>query len=231
MGEGAARLAQARLEGQVRPADALAPVAWRSTGTVFDELLGRGLPRGRVVEIVGLRSSGRTAWAVHLAAALTRAGSICAWVDPEDRFDPASAEAAGVVLSRLVWVRGKVSLRSALVAIETLARVRGIAVVFGDLEAPARRKPPTLAAWARLARAAEGSGATIVLVGETRMAGTFAAAAVELRGQGARWARNAPRAPAYLTGLLVVPQTRSKLGAPREGRPILVRAFPSRLSP
>jgi len=56
-------------------------------------------------------------------------------------------------LSRLVWVRGKVSLRSALVAIETLARVRGIAVVFGDLEAPARA---SALVWVGVCRASLG---------------------------------------------------------------------------
>ena len=80
----------------------------------------------------------------------------------------------------------------------------------------------TLAAWARLARAAEESGASLLLLGEEPMAGSFAAATVTFHRRGARWAQNSPRAPKRLAGLVVAAETRSKVGVPREAKAALV---------
>jgi recombination protein RecA len=71
----------------------------------LDELLDGGLPLGAIVELTGPECSGRSAVALSFVRCLTRAGSVCAWVDVSDAFDPESAAAAGVDLSRLLWVR------------------------------------------------------------------------------------------------------------------------------
>ena len=83
--------------------DAVAPFG---TDTL-DRALSGGLPRGQVSEVVGPSSSGRTslAWAA-LAAATTRGESV-ALIDTFDRFDPPTAHACGIDLSRLLWVRGQ----------------------------------------------------------------------------------------------------------------------------
>ncbi len=73
--------------------------------TALDELLGGGLPLGAITEMIGPECSGRSAVALSFASHRTRAGSVCAWVDVSDAFDPESATAAGVDLSRLLWVR------------------------------------------------------------------------------------------------------------------------------
>src|SRR5262245_57013539 len=65
-----------------------------------DALLVGGLPRGRLVEITGPPSSGRTSLALALLASATRASEVAAVVDAADAFDPASADAAGVALER-----------------------------------------------------------------------------------------------------------------------------------
>src|SRR5580692_1374739 len=75
----------------------------------FDELLEGGLPLGAISEMTGPESSGRSAVALSFVSGLTRAGSVCAWVDVSDAFDPESAAAARVDLSRLLWVRCAVS--------------------------------------------------------------------------------------------------------------------------
>src|SRR5690349_22360916 len=70
----------------------------------LDELSG-GIPRGALTEICGPASSGRTSVLLSLMARMTQANEVCAVVDASDSFDPHSAEAAGVELKRVLWVR------------------------------------------------------------------------------------------------------------------------------
>jgi recombination protein RecA len=80
------------------------PVA--ETGVaVVDNALGGGLPVGSITEMVGSESSGRTSLALSFVACITQAAKVCAWIDVSDVFDPESAAATGVDLSRLLWVR------------------------------------------------------------------------------------------------------------------------------
>jgi len=72
-----------------------------------DNAAGGGLPRGQVSEVVGPASSGRTSVAWAALAAATRRGESVALVDTFDRFDPPTAHACGMDLSRLLWVRGQ----------------------------------------------------------------------------------------------------------------------------
>lgn len=80
----------------------LAPAGWPSV----DGALGGGFPRGECSEIAGPASSGRTSMLCALMAAAGARGEVMALVDTLDRFDPVSAAAMGVDLSRLLWVRG-----------------------------------------------------------------------------------------------------------------------------
>jgi hypothetical protein len=75
--------------------------------TALDERLPGGLPRGQVSELVGPVSSGRTSLAWTWLGAATQRGESAALIDTFDRFDPASGEACGIVLDRLLWVRGQ----------------------------------------------------------------------------------------------------------------------------
>jgi hypothetical protein len=70
----------------------------------LDALTG-GFPRGCLTEICGPASSGRTSVLLLALARATQRGEVCALVDASDAFDPASAAAAGMELSRLLWVR------------------------------------------------------------------------------------------------------------------------------
>jgi recombination protein RecA len=71
----------------------------------LDEILRGGLPIGAVSEVVGPECSGRTSLALSFLARITQAGKVCAWIDASNTFDPLSAAAIGVDLSRLLWVR------------------------------------------------------------------------------------------------------------------------------
>jgi recombination protein RecA len=82
----------------------LRPVASSGIPDV-DELLEGGLPIGAITEMVGPECSGRTSFALSFLSQMTRAGKVCAWVDVSNTLYPESAAAAGIDLSRLLWVR------------------------------------------------------------------------------------------------------------------------------
>jgi hypothetical protein len=71
------------------------------------ETLRGGIPRGQLSEIHGPVSSGRTSLAWAALAAATARGEWVALIDTFDRFDPERAQEAGVMLSRLLWIRGQ----------------------------------------------------------------------------------------------------------------------------
>jgi recombination protein RecA len=75
-----------------------------STGALaLDIALGvGGLPRGRVVEIFGPESSGKSTLALHVVAEAQRNGGICAYVDAEHAMDPVYAKAIGVDIDELL---------------------------------------------------------------------------------------------------------------------------------
>jgi hypothetical protein len=76
------------------------------TGIIaLDELLNGGLPVGAITELTGPASSGRTSIALSFLATRTQEGSVCAWIDANDAFDPESAAANGISLRHLLWVR------------------------------------------------------------------------------------------------------------------------------
>src|SRR4029453_14213867 len=108
----------------------------------LDAAIEGGLPRGRVTELVGMRSAGRTGLACRIAASATRAGETIAWVDPEDALDPAAAGAAGVALPRTLWVRPR-DVPDALRAAEILLGAGGFGLVVLDLGSAGG--PPTTA--------------------------------------------------------------------------------------
>jgi recombination protein RecA len=75
-----------------------------STGaTALDLALGiGGLPRGRIVEIFGPESSGKTTLAMHVVAEAQRNGGICAYIDAEHAMDPVYAKAIGLNIDDLL---------------------------------------------------------------------------------------------------------------------------------
>src|SRR3546814_5720052 len=75
-----------------------------STGSLgLDIALGiGGLPRGRIVEIYGPESSGKTTLALHAIAEAQKAGGIAAFVDAEHALDPGYAKKLGVDIDELI---------------------------------------------------------------------------------------------------------------------------------
>src|SRR3954463_15337686 len=82
----------------------IVPMAAVSTGALaLDLALGiGGLPRGRVVEIYGPESSGKTTLAMHVVAEAQRNGGICAYIDAEHAMDPQYAKNLGLDIDNLL---------------------------------------------------------------------------------------------------------------------------------
>jgi hypothetical protein len=70
----------------------------------LDRLIGGGIVRGRISEIIGNPGAGKTSLAAAFAASITARGEVAAWIDAAGDFDPASIAAAGVDLARMLWV-------------------------------------------------------------------------------------------------------------------------------
>jgi hypothetical protein len=162
--------------------------------TALSNLLPAGLPRGKMAEFCGPRSSGKTACCLHVLAEATTRGEYCAVVDLQNRFHPASAAAAGVDLSRLVWVRCGGNAEHALRAADLLLHAGGFGVVLLDLcDATAKmlnRIP--LSYWFRFRRVIEDTPAIFLLSAETPQAKACSSTRLYLTRKAARWSGKVP---------------------------------------
>jgi recombination protein RecA len=90
-----------------------------------------GIPRGRVTEIFGLESSGKTTLAQHIIAEVQKQGGIAAFVDAEHALDPEYAKKIGVNIDELLISQPDTG-EQALEIVETLVRSNGIDVIVID---------------------------------------------------------------------------------------------------
>ncbi|MTJ52813.1 recombinase RecA [Anabaena sp. UHCC 0253] len=103
-----------------------------STGALtLDLALGGGLPKGRVIEIYGPESSGKTTVALHALAEVQRNGGIAAFVDAEHALDPTYAAALGVDIDNLL-VSQPDNGESALEIVDQLVRSAAVDIVVID---------------------------------------------------------------------------------------------------
>ena len=102
-----------------------------SGATSIDLALGGGWPRGRVVEIYGPESSGKTTLCLHAAAEFQKTGGTVAFVDAEHALDPSYAEKVGVKVDDLLLSQPD-SGEQALEIVEALVRSGGIDLVIVD---------------------------------------------------------------------------------------------------
>ena len=90
-----------------------------------------GVPRGRVVEIYGPESSGKTTLALHIIAEAQKAGGLAAFIDAEHAFDPVYAEAIGLDLQNLYFSQPD-NGEQALEIADTLVRSGALDIVVVD---------------------------------------------------------------------------------------------------
>ena len=166
--------------------------------TALDRLLGGGLPRGELVELVGRGSCGRFAALLTTLRAVTGAGEAAALVDQGAQLDPQAAAEIGIDLERLLWLRPQ-NLGDSLAAADLLVHT-GFPLVALDLGLPPVRGRASLAAWLRVARNAATHQAVVLVGSPYRLSGCAAGVVVAAgRGRG-DWSTGG-RAARLLAGL------------------------------
>ncbi|MBI3804627.1 MAG: hypothetical protein HY282_12790 [Nitrospirae bacterium] len=166
---------------------------------LLDRLEEGGLPRGTLIELSGKASTGRFALSLAALSAATRAGEPAALIDLGDHLDPEGAHAAGVDLSRLLWVR-PFTVKEAMTAAEMIL-LAGFSLVVLDL---AEKKTEHLSdgPWIRLSRAARAQNAVLLLSSPLPLAGTAADLSVTACRSRPVWLGSGS-APRLLSGLRV----------------------------
>ncbi|PSB34953.1 recombinase RecA [Chlorogloea sp. CCALA 695] len=102
-----------------------------SGALTLDLALGGGLPKGRVIEIYGPESSGKTTLALHALAEVQRNGGVAAFVDAEHALDPTYAAALGVDIANLLVSQPDTG-ESALEIVDQLVRSAAVDIVVID---------------------------------------------------------------------------------------------------
>jgi recombination protein RecA len=187
-----------RIPGALTVYERTAPEVFPTGIAVIDRETG-GIPKGALTQIcapVGI-TSGRTTLLLSLLAQVTGKEQFCAVVDASDSFDPESANAVGVCLSRLLWVRcierGMKAVEHAFKSADILIQNGGfgvIAIDLGNVNEKLVRKIP-LTTWFRFARVMEALPTALVILLPYSAAQSCAAltlnmgASVEWTGAGA----------------------------------------------
>ena len=201
----------------------------------LDTLTG-GLPRGALSEIVGAVSSGRTGVMMSALACATRRQEACALVDTSDSFDPASAQSAGVVLDRLLWIRCSEHevlpsrdfarhprpqrkafrrLDQVLKVTDLLLQSGGFGMVvldLGDIPAESTRRVP-LTSWFRFRRTVEPTATVLLLIEQEACAKTCASLVLELQRRSIRADGTVPEKPAETAAWRVITSSEAAIPA------------------
>lgn len=140
----------------------------------LDQLLGGGLPKGEVTELVGEGHGSGSAQVIHaLIGQTAREGRFVALVDAADSFDVDAPTSDA--LSRLLWVRCQ-GVEEALKATDLLLRDRNIPLVILDLKplSSAQLRKVSASVWHRYARIVEHQGTTLLVVTPSVLVGGVA---------------------------------------------------------
>jgi recombination protein RecA len=113
--------------------DAQAPIEGISSGSLSVDLAlgGKGFPRGRIIEVFGPESSGKTTLALHAVAAAQRANGIAAFIDAEHALDPSWAKKLGISLENLL-VSQPTSGEEAMQIAELLIKSNAVDIIVID---------------------------------------------------------------------------------------------------
>jgi recombination protein RecA len=102
------------------------------TGSIsLDLALGGGIPKGRIIEVYGPESSGKTTLTLHAIAEIQRSGGTAAFIDAEHALDPAYAKRIGVDVENLLLSQPD-NGEQALEIVETLVRSNAVDLIVVD---------------------------------------------------------------------------------------------------
>lgn len=158
----------------------------------LDALLGGGLQRGKLVELVSRRAAGRFSIVLSVLAAGTTMGEAVALIDLGDHFDPQLAAANGVDLRRLLWVRPR-TVKEAVMSAEMITATGFQLVIVDTGLHPLRGRRAPEAAWVRLARTAETCGTAMLISSPYPLTATASEAVVKAHVARAKWIGKTPR--------------------------------------
>jgi recombination protein RecA len=158
------------------------------TGIPEIDALAGGFPRGALTEICGPPCSGRTTVLLSALASRTAEAEVCALIDARDSFDPRSAEAAGVELRQLLWVRCR-GLEQSLRAADLVIQGGGFGFIALDLSdvAPETVRHVPLNAWFRFRRAVEDTSTVLLVLEQESNAKTCASLVLRMSLKAAKW--------------------------------------------
>jgi hypothetical protein len=172
-----------RYKGEVVSPDVL------KTGIGQIDSLTGGLPRGAITEIHGPHSSGRTTLLSAILADATQKDEVCAIVDACDAFDPVSADASGVLLDRILWVRCSGNAELAMRVMDLILQSGGFGIVVMDLgdTPPKTARRISLASWYRYRRTVEQTRTVMIVLGLEPYARQCASLALEASRESQDW--------------------------------------------
>ena len=162
------------------------------TGNFEIDSLTGGVPRGALTEICGPNGSGRTSLMLSALALRTAEGEACAFIDAHNAFDPYSADATGVELSRLLWVRCA-RIDQAFRATDLVLHAGGFGLVALDLGdfPPATVRGLPLYVWFRFRRAVEHTPTIFLVLEQEPHAKSCASLVVQMETGTAQWLETA----------------------------------------
>ena len=153
-----------------------------------------GLRRGAIAEVHGSRSSGRTSICLQILAEATSRGEVCAVVDLYDSFYPASAAAAEVQLSHLVWVRCHGNAEHAMRTSDLLLHAGGFGVVSLDFcdATPRLLNRIPLSYWYRFRTAIEKTPTVLLVCADSPLAKSCSQQSLQTKGKAVSWLGEVP---------------------------------------
>ncbi len=171
------------------------PLGWRHPSDpdcLPSGVEGVDFPRGRISEIAGPSSSGRTSLLDSLLASATTRSEHCVLIDTRDSFDPPTAAAYGVRLDKLIWIRCHGNAEHALRAADLVLHSGGFGVIALDLAdvsaAALNRIPPT--AWFRFRRIVEPTPTIFVVLANRPITKSCSTLLIETRRRNAKFLRS-----------------------------------------
>jgi recombination protein RecA len=163
------------------------------TGISEVDALAGGLPRGSLIEVFGPSCSGRTSLLFSALGARTTDAEACALIDGCDAFDPHSAEAAGIDLKQLLWVRCQ-NLEQSFRATDFILQAGGfgfIALDLSDVSHELVHRIP-LDTWFRFRRALEGTSTILLILEQEPHAMTCASLVLQMEVEKSHWKSTLP---------------------------------------